>query len=312
MNTDIKTHILLSTYNGSKYLAEQLDSIFNQTYQNFTLYIRDDASTDSTFSVLKSYMNEHPSYARRIIIVPNNQQHNLGYMESFWLLLDQCGGADYYAFCDQDDVWLPNKLETGITCLEKEDPSIPLLHFSNYNYCDEQLNYLHPAPTIRHPIRFQDVLFYTPAFGFSMLINEQLRSLALQTTNRTQLPHDGWIQKLAASCGKILYTNKCTALYRRHSSAVTASNTQLLSTILYWIKHDIFGSSMKKTHFVINRFYEEYSLYLSPQDFKLLKLYTGHTSTILIWFKRLVYPKKFRPTFGGELALRICFFLNTY
>lgn len=311
MNTP-KIHILLSTYNGENYLKEQLDSIFQQSYQNFTLFIRDDGSSDQTPSLLAAYKEEHPELSEKIFLLPNPSEKNLGYMGSFWLLLEQCKGADYYAFCDQDDVWLPNKLEAGIQMLEKENPSMPLLYFSNYHYCDQALNLLHPAPAPALPITFRDVLFYTPAFGFSMIINESLRKMALKTADRTRLPHDGWMQKIAAAFGKILYDETSTALYRRHAEAVTSSNAKLLSAISYWIRQDIFGSSMKETHFVLNRFFQEYGEALPSDDKKLLALYTGPTGAPLNWFRRFSYKKRLRPSIGGDLALRICFLLNTY
>lgn len=307
-----KINILLSTYNGEKYLQEQLDSIFHQTFQNFTLYIRDDASSDSTIPLIHTYMREHPGTADKLVLLPNPTHQNLGYMGSFWLLLDQCASADYYAFCDQDDIWLPNKLEAGLNYLEKEITEMPLLYFSNYNYCDEKLNILHEAPRVQLPITFRDVLFYTPAFGFSIIINEKLRAMTLQTTNRTNLPHDGWVQKIAAAFGKILYNPQSTALYRRHSSAVTYSNVRLITTIKYWIRNDIFGSSMEETHFVLKRFMEEYGNFLSQEDYRLLTLYTCAKRTPRFWFKRCFYKKRLRPSMGGDLALRICFFLDRY
>lgn len=307
-----KIHILLSTYNGEKYLEEQLDSIFQQTFQNFTLYIRDDASTDSTCDVIHAYIKKHPTFTDKIILLPNPANENLGYMGSFWQLLEKCDTADYYAFCDQDDVWLPDKLEAGLSFMEKENSQIPLLYFSNYNYCDNKLNILHEAPAVSLPITFRDVLFYTPAFGFSIVINEKLRQMALQTVDRTNLPHDGWVQKIAAAFGKILYNPKCTALYRRHSNAVTSSNAQLLSTIKYWIKNDIFGSSMKENRFVLKRFLQEYGTLLSRENTALLTLYTTEKKTLSIWGKRFLYEKRLRPSLGGDLALRICFVLGKY
>lgn len=307
-----KIHILLSTYNGERYLTEQLNSILKQNYQNFVLYIRDDGSTDRTLLLLEDYIKAHPEASGKIQLLPNPSSQNLGYMGSFWQLLDCCGGADYYAFCDQDDIWLPNKLEAGIAMLEKETAKLPLLYFSNYNYCDEQLHLLHPAPAPVLPITFRDVLFYTPAFGFSIIINESLRQLALKTSDRTQLPHDGWVQKIAAAFGKVLYDSQCTALYRRHSAAVTSSNARLFSAISYWIRHDIFGASMKETHFVLNRFYQEYGNLMEESDRSLLDLYTGNTLSFFRWFRRFSYKKRLRPSIGGDLALRICFLLNTY
>ena len=91
---DPKVHILLSTYNGSHYILEQLNSILQQTYQNFTLFIRDDGSSDNTLALIDQYKKQHPEYASKINTLPNLSNSNLGYMESFWTLLQKCGNAD--------------------------------------------------------------------------------------------------------------------------------------------------------------------------------------------------------------------------
>ena len=114
-----KVHILMSTYNGHKFLREQLDSIFKQTYSNFTLYVRDDGSNDDTNELLEEYIKEHRLGEDKVIIVKNKEKKNLGWKGNFWELLDKCSDADYYAFCDQDDVWQPCKLEYAVEMLEK-------------------------------------------------------------------------------------------------------------------------------------------------------------------------------------------------
>lgn len=308
-----KIHILLSTYNGSKYVEEQLHSIFEQTYQNFTLFVRDDGSTDNTVEILNNFIKQYKVSSEKMVILPNETNSNIGWKASFWMLMDKCGGADYYAFADQDDVWLPEKLEYAVEEIGKESSEIPAFYFSQYYYCDEKLNKLHLAPEPPLPIAFKDVMFYTPAFGFSMVINEMLRIKALETKDRDGLVHDGWLQKIAAALGKIIYDERCTALYRRHSDAVTFSNVNLIATVRYWVKSEIFGSNMREfTHFHLNRFYEVYKTYLKKEDLELLELYVYDTKTIQRWIKRICCGKRFRPSLGGEIALRICFFLNRY
>ena len=124
-------NVLLSTYNGARYIQQQLDSLFAQTYANMTIYIRDDGSTDNTLSLIIPYLSRKE---KQIILLDNREKLNIGYMKSFWLLLKESGDADYYAFCDQDDVWLPDKIEAGVRALSKKDPSIPLLFSSSFDY----------------------------------------------------------------------------------------------------------------------------------------------------------------------------------
>lgn len=314
-------HILLSTYNGEKYIIDQLESVFHQTYQEIRLYIRDDGSQDATVEKIERFLTEHPEYAAKTIWLPNESHENLGYMQSFWKLLEAASGADFYAFCDQDDVWLPEKVERGVLALEKAKSAehkkqsladLPLLYFSNFYQCNEDLSIKKEGMAYQGEIKFENVLFYTPAFGFSILINESLRKLALGDFDHKGLPHDGWVQKTAAAFGKIIYDPTCTAYYRRHESAVTASNASKRSLIKNWIQNEIFGDSMKENHDVLARFSQVYGPRMNKEDRKILELYAARKTTLKIWWKRIRFSQMLRPSRGGRLALRICFGLNRY
>lgn len=314
-------HILLSTYNGEKYIIDQLDSIFHQTFQEIRLYIRDDGSTDSTIEEIEQYLAKRPEYAAKTVWLPNENHENLGYMQSFWKLLDAASGADYYAFCDQDDVWLPQKVERGVLALEKEknaecvnhlSTDLPLLYFSNFYQCNEDLSIKKEGMIYQRDIKFENVLFYTPAFGFSILINESLRKLSLGDFDHAGLPHDGWVQKTAAAFGKIIYDPACTAYYRRHESAVTASNASKMSLIKNWFRNEIWGEAMKEVHSVLEMFFLIYGSEMQEEDRKLLAIYATRKSNVILWGKRVLFRQKLRPSFAGRMALRICFFCNRY
>ena len=302
-----KVHILLSTYNGEKYLSQQLDSLLSQTYPNITIYIRDDGSKDDTLQIISHYVkvSQDTSDPKIVFLPPDGK--NLGYMSSFWLLLRECGSADYYAFCDQDDVWLPDKVECGIAALEKEEAALPLLYSSSFIYCDENMNFTGNPVEMSDHIAFKDVMFYTPAFGFTILINEALRQKALSASSLDKIPHDGWCQKIAASMGKFIYDPRQTGKYRRHSSTVTYANSSKLQLIGKWIQNDLFGIGLSEYYFILERFFEEYGSQLSPHDRKALELFRTHSGVKLRYFKKLFYPERLRPSLGGELALRICF-----
>ena len=108
----MKITILLSTYNGEKYLKEQLDSILNQTYDDWFLLIRDDYSQDNTENIIDAYIKDHPNKIKKI-----KSYENIGVVKSFEELLKTCS-SEYISFCDQDDIWLPTKLEES---MEKMD-----------------------------------------------------------------------------------------------------------------------------------------------------------------------------------------------
>lgn len=306
-----KVNILLSSYNGEKYLPAQLDSLLAQTWDSVVIYVRDDGSTDKTLSILKSYAKRSAQLGNhKIVLIDNPTHQNLGYMQSFWTLLRDSEPADYYAFCDQDDYWLPNKIQLGVDALSKEPSSLPLLYSSSFIYCDEDMNFTGNPASVHTPVEFKDVLYYTPAFGFTILINRTLRDLALSASSLKNIPHDGWCQKIAASMGKFIYDPEQSAKYRRHDSTVTYANSDRLKLIGKWLKNDIFGIGLQEYRFVLQRFYEEYYAKLETEDKELLERFIKYPGFPDAYFKRFFYSKRLRPTLGGELALRLCFLLN--
>ena len=137
--------VLLSTYNGEKYLREQLDSLVCQENVELKILIRDDGSKDSTLQILKEYSKKD---ARITYFVGNN----VGPAQSFFDLIIKSPDADYYAFCDQDDVWDKDKLEIAVGFLEKEDNSKPNMYYSNLRIVDQNLRYYrlsHSAPSVQ-------------------------------------------------------------------------------------------------------------------------------------------------------------------
>lgn len=302
-----KVNILLSTYNGESYLAEQLDSLLAQTYSNITIFVRDDGSSDSTVSIIKEYQSKHSN----IKLINPNDDENLGYMKSFWALLSFDNSADYYSFCDQDDVWLPNKVELGVATLESINThAAPMLYSSSFHYCDNHLKVTGDPIILPTYITLKDVLFYTPAFGFTILINKSLRDVALASSSHCEFPHDSWCQKIAASMGTFYHDTAATALYRRHSSTVTYADSSNLKLIRKWLQNDVLGNMLDDNHNTIRQFLQDYEKKLSPQQKKLLLCFASQPFSLKVYFMRLFFPHRLRPSLGGELALRICFLLT--
>ena len=135
-----KVNVLMSTYNGEAYIREQLDSLYHQTYQNIDVYIRDDGSTDGTYSIVEEY-SQKSNDKIRFIVIPSNDK-NLGYPDCFWELLRVVPKADYYSFCDQDDWWYPRKIEEAVLTLNTIDESIPALTFCKFDYYDSNMKFI--------------------------------------------------------------------------------------------------------------------------------------------------------------------------
>lgn len=318
-----KVNILLSTYNGEKYLACQLDSLLAQDHPEVEIYIRDDGSTDSTRDIIRSYVAKTASAApgsglHRVHYINDpetcspeklaNLRHNL----SFWTLLRECGDADYFGFCDQDDKWSPDKISRGVAALESRDGNKPLMYSSSFDYCDENLVRTGAPMASKMPIRFKDVIFYAPAFGFTILMNRRLRELVLSASDLTGMPHDCWTEMTATLFGEFVYDPSRTALYRRHSKTVTYVNASRIGLAVKWLKHDVFGPVMKEYRHVVSRLLEEYGSIegISIEDRKCLELFSERKNTPSVYFRRLFFRGRLRPTAGGELALRLCFLLG--
>lgn len=168
MNTK-SVQVVMSTYNGEKYLKEQIDSILSQEGVYVRLYIRDDGSSDRTTDILASYQ-EHEN-------VKIEKGNNLGFAKSFLTALDECDEADYYAFSDQDDVWEKDKLSTAIEILEEESQSTPLLYCSALQRVDENLNPLHVQSYHGLRINLPSMLTRGRLAGCTFVFNNTLRNL---------------------------------------------------------------------------------------------------------------------------------------
>lgn len=216
--------ILLSTFNGEKYLSEQIESILNQSFDNWKLYIRDDGSVDSTIYILNDYFRKYPD---KISLYKDNKG-NLGYKRSFMELLANINES-YYMFCDQDDIWLYNKIEISynyIRNMEISNPNKPLLISFDQIVVDKDLNiidrsYYHYN---RIPVKYKNNIYshlnYTLLNGCSIIVNDTLKRQSLPY--RGYFPHDMW---LAIVCikqhGVFECVNESYMLFRRHDRNVT-------------------------------------------------------------------------------------------
>lgn len=215
--------ILMSTYNGEQYVAEQIDSILSQTYTNWVLIIRDDGSKDNTVHIIDEYVNREA----RIKWFDEDESRNLGPMKSFFSMLQKVDSA-YYMFSDQDDVWLPQKIEKTLQKMKEiERQSSPSLVHTNLSVTDEQLNVLEEGPASAHD-SMQSLLLTNDVTGCTVMINKSLRLLALNDLESVQVMHDMWLGLLAARFGSIAYVEFPTMLYRQHSGNVVGKTTGFL------------------------------------------------------------------------------------
>jgi len=211
----MKVQILLATYNGEKYIEEQLNSLLSQTYNDFQILIRDDGSTDKTVSIIKNIAKKNED---KIIIIEDNI--NCGNPTANFMQLMKNSDADYVMFCDQDDIWYPNKVEKSLECiktLENKDTKVPCLIYTDYRVVGDDLNYIDKSNTQLDfkKLDFSHLLVQNYVTGCCMMINKALCQIADNYDNRI-LMHDWWLALCAAGGGRIEHFPIVLMDYRQH------------------------------------------------------------------------------------------------
>lgn len=259
-----KVVILLSTYNGEKYLAEQLDSLINQTYKNLHILIRDDGSSDSTREILSSYSKNNSN----ITVV---EDRNIGVKKSFFQLLEIARNkGDYFAFCDQDDVWLPEKIEKAILQMEKIS-STNVLYCSTLNLVGKDLSFIKKTKTLI-PDK-SNAMIQNIVTGCTMIINKNLAKLVLDNEpnwKNTEM-HDSWFYLVASFKGKVIFDDNSYIYYRQHGNNEVGLPTNKLEVI----KNSVYGFQKEKNTKIhrkqLTEFYNLFNENLIISDKKMIE-----------------------------------------
>ncbi len=217
--------ILLSTYNGSAYLAEQLASLLAQTHQGWTLFWRDDGSTDQTLAIMTAFANGLAT-GRCVRIADDT---HLGITASFLTLLRQVPDDHVVAFADQDDVWLPQKLERGLMALGDPFAAQPALYCARQRLVDGSLNPLGLSPKLDRLPAFPASLTQNVATGCTVMLNPAAASLIARSRPPSRTLHDWWSYLLVGAAGGRLIADPVpVVLYRQHrENAVGAPHSVL-------------------------------------------------------------------------------------
>jgi glycosyltransferase involved in cell wall biosynthesis len=215
-------YIVMAVHNGQRYLAEQLDSLLAQTFCDWTLLVRDDGSTDGSFKIIEDYAEKH----QRIEVLQDNLG-NLGAKNCFSILLSEAlnRNADYVACCDQDDVWLAEKLGYALSVMfereSQKSPALPLLVHTDLEVVDAALNPISMSfmkfAGISQPedVPLSVLLVQNHVVGCTMLVNRALLEKALPVPEHARM-HDWWLALCARSIGNIHYLNRADIQYRQH------------------------------------------------------------------------------------------------
>lgn len=224
-----KINILLATYNGETYIKDQIESLLTQTHQDFIITIRDDGSIDRTVGIIKYYQSLYPNKIELINDTLGNLGNNLNFMKL--LEYSQC---KYIMFCDQDDIWLPKKIEITLSKMKQLEnrysANVPILIFTDLIVVDKNLQtisssywkYQKLLPDISS--NWKKFLSQNVITGCTIMINQQTKTFVIPYNINT-MAHDHWIGVNVAKYGKVWFLTNQTVIYRQHDKNVTGVYT---------------------------------------------------------------------------------------
>ena len=302
--------ILLSTFNGETYIEELMDSLVNQDYTNFRIVVRDDGSSDGTPAILKDYAQRFPAI---IELIGSDSNVNTGVKKSFEVLLNSVE-ADYYLFCDQDDIWESNKISTLIEILQEEKKNysnLPLLAFSDFRVFDEKKTLVN---SYFKEINFRDIDITNKSFvcfmpGCCFCFNQMAKHLYFDY--KTEYIHDGHLFLLMQLYGRIIAHKNSLVNYRVHANNVVGYWKRSKKSFL--IK-DFLKSLVDKSFYreaILSDYNKNVKLLHQQIDGEFLRnceLYSlEEVSNLSLFARKKWYSKHFKPfkkgTFQGVMEL---------
>ena len=229
MNNHSTICILMGTYNGQDFLAEQLLSIENQSHKDWRLIISDDGSTDETLAIAKAFQEKWGNDRLEL-----RQGPNQGFCKNFLsLACDSSIKADFYAFADQDDVWMVDKLSIALAYFNGgNNADVPRFYCGRTQLVDDKLKTLGCSPLFTLPLSFRNALVQSIAGGNTMVFNQGAKELLEKAGLLNVVSHDWWVYQLIKGAGGVaFYDPEPTLLYRQHSKALVGSNSNLKAKI---------------------------------------------------------------------------------
>ena len=227
MNKTQQVCILMGTYNGAAYLAEQLISIENQSHKNWRLIISDDGSTDDTVAIAKSFQEKWGGDRLEIREGPQD-----GFCKNFLsLVCDPTIKADFYAFSDQDDVWMVDKLSVALAYFNAENNAyVPRVYCGRTCLVDEKLKVIGYSYLFALPRSFRNALVQSIAGGNTMVMNQSAKDFLEKVGLVNVVSHDWWVYQLVQGVGGVVYYDpEPTIFYRQHDASLVGSNKSVMA-----------------------------------------------------------------------------------
>lgn len=295
--------ILLAAHNGETYLAAQLDSLLSQDYPHIQIILSDDNSSDATVDILARYASEYPdkiTHYQSGKIFGSAQKH-------FMHLLAVFRDAPYIMFCDQDDLWHPDKVSKSVRHLRSiAAEHEPALVHTDLQVVDGDLTLINPSFCCHsaldgNRLALHQLLVQNVVTGCTIILNRSLAELACSVSfTDAILMHDWWLALLASACGKISFLNESTIDYRQHgNNAVGAKNVRSFSYVTARLKSNSMRAALRKTADQAAAFRKAFGGRLTPEQKRLLDAFISTRSSNI--FRRDYVYLKYRLLKSGIL-----------
>lgn len=297
-----KIQVLMSTFNGEKFLDEQLESIMAQDGVKISVLVRDDGSSDGTQEILNKWQEN-----RKLTFYTGD---NLRPAKSFMNLIEQAPDVDYYALADQDDVWENDKLKCAVSYLEQSDKAIPALYFSQTQLVDENLQPL-PTPQLLPSCTFYEGLIAHYATGCTFVFNRALLELVRQYKPSYISMHDLWLYNLCLAVGGNIYFDPMPHIkYRQHGNNVIGLSGGWKRSFLLRCQRTL-NKECERSNTVLE-LYKGYKEQIKPEYLPLVRHIVNYRNSV-IDLLRLIFNRKLRcSNVKTNLSMRIALLLHTY
>jgi glycosyltransferase involved in cell wall biosynthesis len=222
-------YILMSTYNGQEFLAEQLQSIENQTHKNWRLVLSDDGSSDATLAIAQQFQQKWGNDRLEIRQGPQS-----GFCQNFLsMACDPSIQADFYAFSDQDDVWMEDKLTKAMAYFAlNSDSDLPRVYCGRTQIVDKDLNFLGFSPLFALPRSFRNAIIQSIAGGNTMVFNKAAKEILEKAGLLQVVSHDWWLYQIIKGAGGFVYYDpEPSILYRQHDGCMVGANSSIMARI---------------------------------------------------------------------------------
>jgi glycosyltransferase involved in cell wall biosynthesis len=281
--------ILLSTYNGEKYLVDQLNSIKWQSYRPLEVLIRDDGSTDRTLEILEGFIKANVELCVRFVA-----GNKVGVIRSFLDLLASSDEVEFFAFCDQDDYWKQEKLSAAVAKLQAAPRHIPVMFCSRTELVDSELNKLGIWPALpERGAGLGNALVQNIAVGCTIVLNKAARDCIIkkQVDDSKLIMHDWWIYLCVSAFGIVIFDQEPGILYRQHGNNAMGGSTGLLQRLKKRMNNFKKNGFRQRYKEQAMEFYRLYATHLEPDKKRLLENFMSKKNFI----------ERIRFAFSGEV-----------